>query len=125
MNHDGHNSCGGGHRADRAARRAARFRRRMEAWGVDPQSLGLAGWGDPADWSADAPGGRSPRREQIDELQSRVAGMESIIAGLTERVKVLERIVVSAESAERRLAEEIERLRDKGASASPSEPKAG
>ena len=90
-------------RAAWRARRAARHAGRGEgghfsdpkSWGLDPESMKQ--WGM----------GAEPTSE-VAELKAKVADME-IIASLSERVIVLEKLAVNDE---RRLAAEIEKLRD-------------
>lgn len=102
-------------RAAREAKRAAwRMRRaaRRASW--------MQGWqhmGDPKFWGLDPESmqkmnagmgfGAQPSRE-VDELKAKVADMEKIIASLSQRVIVLEKL---ATDDDRRLAAEIEKLR--------------
>lgn len=113
-------------RAAREAKRAAwRMRRaaRRAHW--------MKGWehlGDPKFWGLDAESmragmnhgmnsgmhagmgmgfGSQPSRE-VDDLKAKVADMEKIIASLSQRVIVLERLAVNDDA---RLAAEIEKLR--------------
>lgn len=91
-------------RAAWRARRAARHAGRGDwshfgdpkFWGLDPESM--------KQWGMDA----EPSSE-VAELKAKVADMEKIIASLSERVIVLEKLAVDDE---RRLAAEIEKLRD-------------
>jgi len=93
-------------RAAWRARRAARHAGRGDwshfsdpkFWGLDAESMKQWGMGDPS--------------SEVAQLQAKVADMEKIIASLRERVIVLEKLVVDDE---RRLATEIEKLRDVGA----------
>lgn len=109
-------------RAAREAKRAAwRMRRaaRRAHW--------MKGWehlGDPKFWGLDAESmragmnggmnsgmgmdfGDQPSRE-VEDLKAKVADMEKIIASLSQRVIVLERLAVNDDA---RLAAEIEKLR--------------
>lgn len=110
-------------RAAWRARRAARHARRGDwshfgdpkFWGLDAETLKQ--WGLGAGMNAGAnPGmgmgmGAGPSSE-VAALQARLAEMERIVASLSQRVIVLEKLVVDDD---KRLAAEIEKLRDKGA----------
>jgi len=96
-------------RAAWRARRAARHARRGDwghfgdpkFWGLDAESM--KGWGMRSSF------GEQPQASsEVGELKAKVADMEKIIASLSERVIVLEKLAVDDE---RRLAAEIEKLR--------------
>jgi len=98
-------------RAAWRARRAARHARRGDwghfgdpkFWGLDAESM--KGWGMGSSF------GEQPQASSdVAELKAKVADMEKIIASLSERVIVLEKLAVDDE---RRLAAEIEKLRGK------------
>ena len=96
-------------RAAWRARRAARHARRGDwshlgdpkFWGLDAESMKGWGMGAPHEASSGQP-------SEVAELKAKVADMEKIIASLSERVIVLEKLAVDDE---RRLAAEIEKLR--------------
>lgn len=94
-------------RAAWRARRAARHAR-MGDWShlSDPKFWGL----DAASWGMAPPHGApfGQPSSEVAELKAKVADMEKIIASLSERVIVLEKLAVDDE---RRLAAEIEKLR--------------
>lgn len=99
-------------RAAWRARRAARHARTGDwshfsdpkFWGLDAHSM--RGWG------MGAPHGEpSQSHSEVAELKAKVADMEKLIASLSERMIVLEKLAVDDE---RRLAAEIEKLRYAG-----------
>lgn len=93
-------------RAAWRARRAARHARRGDwshfgdpkFWGLDAESM--------RQWGFNPQPTSSP--SEVDALKAKVAEMERTIASLSQRVIVLEKLVVDDES---RLAAEIEKLR--------------
>lgn len=101
-------------RAAWRARRAARHARRGDwshfgdpkFWGLDAESMKQ--WGMGAGMGSGM--GMGPSSE-VAALQAKVAEMEKIIASLSQRVIVLEKLVVDDD---KRLAAEIEKLRDTG-----------
>lgn len=97
-------------RAAWRARRAARHARRGDwshfgdpkFWGLDAESMKQWGMGS-GQWSATGPS------SEVAALQAKVTEMEKIVASLSQRVIVLEKLVVDDD---KRLAAEIEKLRD-------------
>jgi hypothetical protein len=65
-------------------------------------------WGHPAAWGVNATGARPG--ETREELRKTVEEMKQIVATLSQRVQVLEKLAVNPEA---RLADEIEKLRNK------------
>lgn len=102
-------------RAAWRARRAARHARRGDwghlsdpkFWGLDAESMKQWGFGTMHGMGATT----APNSSEVDELKAKVADMERMIASLSERVIVLEKLAVDDE---RRLAAEIEKLRGQG-----------
>lgn len=100
-------------RAAWRARRAARHARRGDwshfsdpkFWGLDADSMKMWGMG-PMPGMGAGPQAASP---DVDALKAKVADMERLVASLSERVIVLEKLAVDDE---RRIAAEIEKLRD-------------
>ena len=98
-------------RAAWRARRAARHARRGDwshfgdpkFWGLDAESMKQWGMGS-GQWN----GAMGPSSE-VAALQAKVEEMEKIVASLSQRVIVLEKLVVDDD---KRLAAEIEKLRD-------------
>lgn len=93
-------------RAAWRARRAARHARAGD-WSHfgDPKFWGL----DAASWGMGGPHGQqSAPPSELAELKTKVAAMEKLIASMSERLIVLEKLAVDDE---RRLAAEIEKLR--------------
>jgi hypothetical protein len=92
------------------ARRAARHARRGDwshfgdpkFWGLDAESMKQWGMGH----NYGAPGQPS---SEVADLKAKVAEMEKLVASLSQRVIVLEKLAVDDD---KRLAAEIEKLRD-------------
>lgn len=116
----GHQSGREGWRAAREAKRAAwRMRRaaRRARWSESWEQMA-----DPKFWGLDAESMRKMgmsgdgfatgmgQSGEIEALKARIADMEKIIASLSQRVIVLEKLAVDDEP---RLAAEIEKLRDR------------
>lgn len=118
-NSQGHDSRRDAWRAAREAKRVAwRMRRaaRRARW--------MQGWehmGDPKFWGLDAESmrkmgmggsmhtGFGQPSSEVEELKAKIADMEKIVASLSQRVIVLERLATDGDA---RLAAEIEKLRD-------------
>jgi hypothetical protein len=105
-------------RAAWRARRAARHARRGDwshfgdpkFWGLDAETMKQ--WGMGGNQSAGNQwGANTGPSSEVAALQAKVADMEKIIASLSQRVIVLEKLVVDDD---KRLAAEIEKLRDTG-----------
>lgn len=121
----GHNGGREGWRAAREAKRAAwRMRRAARRaswaqsweqmadpkfWGLDAESMRKMGMGTGTGFDSGMGMGMNPSGE-IEALKAKVADMEKIIASLSQRVIVLEKLAVDDEP---RLAAEIEKLRDR------------
>lgn len=76
-------------------------------WGLDAESMRKMGMGTGTDFGSGMGMGQSG---EIEALKAKVADMEKIIASLSQRVIVLEKLAVDDEP---RLAAEIEKLRDR------------
>ena len=107
-------------RAAWRARRAARHARRGDwghfsdpkFWGLDPESMKQWGFGTTHGMGTHGMGVTPPAASsEVAELKVKVAEMERLVASLSERVIVLEKLAVDDE---RRLAAEIEKLRGQG-----------
>ncbi len=107
-------------RAAWRARRAARHARRGDwshfgdpkFWGLDPESMKQWGFGTTHGMETHGMGMTPPAASsEVAELKAKVADMERLVASLSERVIVLEKLAVDDE---RRLAAEIEKLRGQG-----------
>lgn len=104
-------------RAAWRARRAVRHARRGDwghfsdpkFWGLDAESMKQWGFGAAHGVGMGQGMGAPPAASaEVAELKAKVADMERLIASLSERVIVLEKLAVDDE---RRLAAEIEKLR--------------
>jgi len=73
-------------------------------WGLDPESMQKMGMGN-----AGMGMGFGQPSSEVAELKARIADMEKIVASLSQRVIVLERLATDGDA---RLAAEIEKLRD-------------